>query len=112
MDQNFTIRFAKSLMDRINGYAQSQEIKRAEAIRNLIEIGLKITDFSGKETSDIDDEFKRMQLEMFVRQTQQYLFTVSDKDKEEIRSTASTAKATIQKKYPEIYEKYYGDPIG
>lgn len=111
MDQNFTIRISKSLMDRISGYAQAQELKRAEAIRNLIEIGLKVCDIKESGSSEIDEEFKRMQVEAYFRQSQQYLLSVSEIDKEEIQSNAAKVKASIQKKYPEIYDKYYGDPM-
>lgn len=106
MAENFTIRIEKSLMERIDGYAQSKEMKRTEAIRSLIELGLKVNDIRDDTTTDIEEEFKKMLLEIFLRANQQYLLSTEDVKIDLLKSNSEKIKLRIQETFPLIFEKF------
>ena len=106
MAETFTLRVDKSLMDRIDGYAQSKEMKKAEAFRSLIELGLKVSDIRDDETSDIEEEFKRLFLEIFLRVNQQYLLSAEDVKIADLQSNTEKIRSRIKGVFPLISEKY------
>ncbi len=106
MTETFTLRVAESLMDRVDCYARSKEMKRAEAFRSLVELGLKINDIREDDTPDIDDEFKKILIELCIRQNQQFMFSVKGMNKEDIQSNADQVKSKMKDRYPLIDEKY------
>lgn len=106
MAENFTIRISDHLMERIDAYAKSKEIKRSDGIRSLIELGLKINDIKEDEIPDIEDEFKKILIELCIRQNQQYLFAVRGISKEEVQVSADQVKSKMKERYPLISSKY------
>lgn len=106
MAENFTIRISDHLMEKIDAYAKSKEIKRSDGIRSLIELGLKINDIREDDTHEIEDEFKKILIELCIRQNQQYLFLTKGMNKEDIQSSADQVKSKMKERYPLISEKY------
>lgn len=105
-DDIYTVRIDKSLMERIDGYSKSQEVKRSEAFRNLLQLGLSLHDLKENNTADNEEEFKKMMIDILMRVTQQFLFDAQGQSKELVQSTSSKAKAYIQEMYPLFAEKY------
>lgn len=106
MAKNFTIRLNDNLIKKIDSYSKSKEMKRSDGMRNLIELGLKINDIKENDILDIEDEFKKILIELCIRENQQYLFSVKELNKEEIQENADKVKSKMKERYPLIAEKY------
>ena len=109
MSENITVRVSESLLEKIDAYAKSKDKTRADSIRHLMELGLKIDEIRDDKSSLVEEEFQKLQLELFIRTTQIF-FMSSDLDPEEFKKKskafAKLPKRQIKENYPHIFEKF------
>ena len=106
MPKVFALRLDESLLECIDGYAKSKEMNRSDGIRNLIELGLKVNDIRDADSPDIDAEFKKILLEIYLTNSQIFLHEKVDIDPKILKKNNEMIKERIKKKYPLIDDKY------
>lgn len=101
--EKISIKLPKQLLTRIENYASSNLINRSEAIRNLVEIGLKISELKDEKDENVDlkDDIMKMNIDMWLILAQ--LYRLFDNDKENIEDL----KQEFSKKYREIFSKKF-----
>lgn len=87
MSESVTIRVEKPLMERVDLYAKTNEIK-------------------GEDAPKIDAELQQMILEIFIRENQQYLFSVENISVDKSEENFDKVRFKIKERFPLISKKY------
>ena len=106
MPKVFALRLDESLLGRIDWYAKSKEMNRSDGIRSLIELGLQVNDIKDTDASDIDAEFKKILLEIYLTNSQIFLHEKEEIDPKVLKKNTEMIKDRIKKKYPLIDDNY------
>lgn len=105
-EENISIKMGSTLLERIMAFAKSKEMNRSEAIKHLIDLGLKLNDIREDKSSDLEEEFRKLSLEIYVRIMQQYLYDIEAKDKDKLLKISDNTKRKIESTYPLIFENF------
>jgi hypothetical protein len=65
MAEVISIKMENSLIERIMAFAKSKEMNRSEAIKHLIDLGLKLNDIRENAEDDLSEERDKIQIEMW-----------------------------------------------
>lgn len=66
MAEVISIKMENSLIERIMAFAKSKEMNRSEAIKHLIDLGLKLNDIRENAEDDLTEERDKMLMEVWL----------------------------------------------
>ena len=104
-----SVRLEEVFLEKIDSYAKSKGKNRAEAMRHLMELGLKLDEIQDDRSSLVEEEFQKLQLELFIRTTQIFFMNNeldSEEFKQKSKAFAKLPRRRIKENYPHIFEKF------
>ncbi len=106
-----TVRFEDALMEKIDAFAKSKEMNRSEAIKHLVDLGLKLNDIRENAVDDMTEERDKMQIEMWVALNKLIIAfckvnRLQEIDKELLKSLSPILKERFCKRYEKMAEIY------
>lgn len=109
MQKTVTLRMNTSMLERIKKYMENEDIdNQSEAIKNLLDLALNITEMKEKNPLNILDDLQKMQVEMWIIMAQLYLANANkdEQEKQKFLELSTMVRKSISSKYPDIFAQF------
>lgn len=106
--EKVSFKIEKSLLKSVEKYANENEINRSEALRNLIQLALKILNLKDEGDNTTQDELTKMNIDMWLIMAQLYKLTGRDEpDIEDIKKDFSNkTRKLFSQKFPNLSSQF------
>ena len=106
--EKVSFKIEKSLLKSVEKYAHENEINRSEALRNLIQLALKILNLKDEGDNTMQDELTKMNIDTWLIMAQLYKLTGrDDPDIEDIKKDFSNkTRKLFSQKFPNLSSQF------